>query len=564
VVTVESPIEKGRTLYPRRTLAALGVTALAATSALVLSSATSAGAEELTTFDNARSALVGNVDTDILKAMSTQFDLTVDGVYDRLATEAVASQVEDVAAAGFGDSYAGTWVNDDASAIVVAVTDPSLTRHVENLGAIAEVVDEPLTDLYAQLAALDAHEKQNSSPDNVHGWYVDVTANSTVVVADTTAAGEKFATAADAGDVTVEVNTDRPQTYADIVGGSAYNISGSSRCSVGFSATHPTYGDGFVTAGHCGRVGAQITGGIGQGGQFRFSRFPGNDWAWVEAGPSWTVAPLVNRYNGSTISVTDGNEAAIGASVCRSGSTTGWHCGTIQAKNQSVTYPEGTITGMTRTTVCAEPGDSGGSYISGGSAQGVTSGGSGNCSTGGTTFFEPLARALANTGTTLTTTSGNPGQSDFSLSAGPNRVTVQPGQSGSATIQSRVTQGQAVNISLSASTLPSGASASFIPAGISSNGSSQLSISTSASTPQGSYQITVSASGGSPSVTRTTTVTLVVGQDNGGGGSWAAGTSYQVGDQVTYNGVTYRCQIGHTAITGWEPPNVPALWQRIG
>jgi predicted carbohydrate-binding protein with CBM5 and CBM33 domain len=47
------------------------------------------------------------------------------------------------------------------------------------------------------------------------------------------------------------------------------------------------------------------------------------------------------------------------------------------------------------------------------------------------------------------------------------------------------------------------------------------------------------------------------------GGTWAAGTAYQVGSQVTYAGVSYRCLQAHTAIAGWEPPNVPALWQRL-
>ncbi|MER5559019.1 carbohydrate-binding protein [Streptomyces sp. NPDC002506] len=46
------------------------------------------------------------------------------------------------------------------------------------------------------------------------------------------------------------------------------------------------------------------------------------------------------------------------------------------------------------------------------------------------------------------------------------------------------------------------------------------------------------------------------------GGTWAAGTPYHAGDVVTYGGSTYRCLQAHTAITGWEPPNVPALWQR--
>lgn len=47
------------------------------------------------------------------------------------------------------------------------------------------------------------------------------------------------------------------------------------------------------------------------------------------------------------------------------------------------------------------------------------------------------------------------------------------------------------------------------------------------------------------------------------GGTWRAGTSYNVGDTVTYGGATYVCQIAHTAITGWEPPSTPALWRRV-
>ncbi|WP_344432431.1 carbohydrate-binding protein [Actinomadura luteofluorescens] len=45
-------------------------------------------------------------------------------------------------------------------------------------------------------------------------------------------------------------------------------------------------------------------------------------------------------------------------------------------------------------------------------------------------------------------------------------------------------------------------------------------------------------------------------------GTWAAGTVYQVGDVVTYNGVGYKCIQSHQAQPGWTPENVPALWQR--
>ncbi|MFI6073328.1 carbohydrate-binding protein [Actinoplanes sp. NPDC051343] len=47
------------------------------------------------------------------------------------------------------------------------------------------------------------------------------------------------------------------------------------------------------------------------------------------------------------------------------------------------------------------------------------------------------------------------------------------------------------------------------------------------------------------------------------GTTWVANHAYKIGDVVTYNGVSYRCIQSHTSLTGWEPPNVPALWQRL-
>jgi chitodextrinase len=46
-------------------------------------------------------------------------------------------------------------------------------------------------------------------------------------------------------------------------------------------------------------------------------------------------------------------------------------------------------------------------------------------------------------------------------------------------------------------------------------------------------------------------------------GPWAANVSYVAGDTVTFNGAMYQAVQSHTSLTGWEPPNVPALWQAI-
>ena len=81
--------------------------------------------------------------------------------------------------------------------------------------------------------------------------------------------------------------------------------------------------------------------------------------------------------------------------VRRSGSTTGVHSGRVTGLNATMNYAEGTVYGLIQTNVCAEPGDSGGSLFDGTTALGLTSGGSGNCTSGGTTFFQPVTEALS-------------------------------------------------------------------------------------------------------------------------------------------------------------------------
>jgi hypothetical protein len=110
--------------------------------------------------------------------------------------------------------------------------------------------------------------------------------------------------------------------------------------------------------------------------------------------------------------VAGSEEAPVGTSVCKFGSTTGASCGVIQALNVTVNFadPEGgngtvTVNGLIQTDVCAEAGDSGGSLLAGDQAQGTVSGGSGDCRRGGETFFQPINEALQALNLTLLTTS---------------------------------------------------------------------------------------------------------------------------------------------------------------
>ena len=43
--------------------------------------------------------------------------------------------------------------------------------------------------------------------------------------------------------------------------------------------------------------------------------------------------------------------------------------------------------------------------------------------------------------------------------------------------------------------------------------------------------------------------------------AWAPGVTYITGEVVTHDAIEYRVVQAHTSQTGWEPPNVPALWQ---
>ncbi|WP_235031096.1 S1 family peptidase [Nonomuraea solani] len=329
--------------------------------------------------------------------MERDLGITEEQANARLASEERATAAQTTLSGQLGDdSYAGAWLNQDASKLTVATTDSAEAAAIESQGAQPVVVERTLVQLNDIMTKLDQTPKTARSGAAL--WYVDVTSNKVAVQAATVEAAETLVkeSGVDGDAVTVSATTERPTPYMDIIGGSPYYI-GSSRCSIGFAVTKGST-PGFVTAGHCGRAGNSTS---NPSGSFQGSSFPSNDYAWV-ATPGHTPRPYVRGSGGALVTVRGSTQAVVGSSVCRSGSTTGWRCGTIQQHNATVTYPQGTVNGLTRTSVCAEPGDSGGSFISGGQAQGVTSGGSGNCSSGGTTYHQPVNEILSAYGLSLT------------------------------------------------------------------------------------------------------------------------------------------------------------------
>lgn len=340
----------------------------------------------------------------LLDAMRRDLGLTRAEAEDRLAAERRATALAPQARKTAGSAYGGAWFDARSGRLTVAVTpdaDATTVRSLRESGAAVRTVEHTerlLNTVKSRLDRLDA-------PAGVASWSVDPAANTVVVnvVEDRRADNDVRAfvrKARAAGPVTVRTVADAPSTFAaGTVGGDPY-YTGNVRCSIGFSVH-----GGFVTAGHCGGAGQQVRGWDGSYiGNFQGSSFPDNDYAWVNVGSGWWTVPVVLGWGTVSDQLVRGSaEAPVGASICRSGSTTHWHCGRVLAKNETVNYAQGSVHQMTKTSVCAEGGDSGGSFISGDQAQGVTSGGWGNCSSGGETWFQPVNEILNRYGLTLHT-----------------------------------------------------------------------------------------------------------------------------------------------------------------
>ncbi|MEV6396937.1 S1 family peptidase [Streptomyces sp. NPDC051907] len=227
-------------------------------------------------------------------------------------------------------------------------------------------------------------------------WHIDKATNTLVVTADSTVSAAEIAeikqeAGANAGALRIERT---PGAFSKLIAGGDAIYATSWRCSLGFNVrSGSTYY--LLTAGHCTDgnppwyTNSSRTTSIGPTAG---SSFPGNDYGLVR----YANTSLSHPGTVGSVDITSAANATVGMSVTRRGSTTGTHSGSVTGLNATVNYGGGDIVyGMIRTNVCAEPGDSGGPLYSGSRAIGLTSGGSGNCSSGGTTFFQPVTEALS-------------------------------------------------------------------------------------------------------------------------------------------------------------------------
>ncbi|SDN14472.1 S1 family peptidase [Streptomyces wuyuanensis] len=231
-------------------------------------------------------------------------------------------------------------------------------------------------------------------------WYTDAKSGKLVVTADSTVSAAELAEIKEAaGSRASALEIKRtPGTFNKLIAGGQAIYAGGGRCSLGFNVrSGSTYY--ALTAGHCTDIGSTWYTNSAQTallGTRAGSSFPGNDYGIIRHSNASAADGRVYLYNGSYRDITGAGNASVGQSVQRSGSTTGLHGGSVTGLNATVNYGGGDIVyGLIQTNVCAEPGDSGGPLFSGTTALGLTSGGSGNCSSGGTTFFQPVTEALS-------------------------------------------------------------------------------------------------------------------------------------------------------------------------
>ncbi len=202
-------------------------------------------------------------------------------------------------------------------------------------------------------------------------------------------------------------------TAVGAAGGSAI-VSRSAVCTLGFNAYRGAT-PVFLTAGHCAsdyptfRIGDRVLGTI------RAVAFPTRDAAYGVTAPTMVGSGTV-RAAGRTVKITGSAEAPVGAKVCKAGESSGWTCGRILAKNVTVRYrlsrtKSVLVTGLTKASVCATTGDSGGPWMWGTQAQGLTSGAvtyaGGRCgsATGkpNIAYFQPINPVLKAYGLRLST-----------------------------------------------------------------------------------------------------------------------------------------------------------------
>lgn len=326
----------------------------------------------------------------------------------------VQSQAQDLAGK-LGSRAVGSYVNE-MGALVIAVTDLATAELVRQAGAIPRLVRFTADQLLAVQRQLD-HVAIGSGAGRVRSWFVDPRSGTVVVTVPSGARDsltKRFLRKAQAnGDKVTIRRAPGVVTTTDgefgLLGGYQVDKNTGYTCSLGFNARTRDGARIFLTAGHCtaGKPSFSRNGYIL--GTTRSSSFPGNDYGSVNVIEGWDQRGLVERWGATDVVIRGSADAMVGATLCKSGKSTGWTCGQIVARKVTVNYGNNRIVkGLFQHTACVESGDSGGANVTGDYAQGITSGAaliSGQCmdkhGQANESYSQPIDEALSASGASL-------------------------------------------------------------------------------------------------------------------------------------------------------------------
>lgn len=270
-----------------------------------------------------------------------------DDVIERLAAEAEAMRVHDIARDLLGDTYAGAWFDVDNLRLAVGSTESTYDDLLARLGASPIRFERSHSELLELLEQVSEEtELRRSWSEAVTSIRIDFPANQ-VVVSVRSGYEESVQSLPAVRQNTAAIRIERSPggsvPVASLVrGADKYNNDDRSQqygyiadCSIGFSVE-----GGYLTAGHCGYQGDQVLGFNGnlQGSFDQSQTGNGHDRAWVSVNSNWIPSAWINGYQDGLMGVPAKwaglQEAPLNATVCRYGQASdGPHCGQITATN---------------------------------------------------------------------------------------------------------------------------------------------------------------------------------------------------------------------------------------
>lgn len=356
-------------------------------------------------------------DPAVVGLMARSSGRSYDAQLDRLERQAASNTL----LAGLqsdGHHYDGAFLAEDGDLVVQAVSGSTSAVAAEQAGATVREPEHGEADLEAlrsELAGTDL--------GGVATLEVDVVDDQVVLGTSGPLSPEVADVVARHGDAVAVVDSAAYTTQVDVRGGDAVLSSSGGRCSAGFPARSSNGTRYMIWAGHCNEGGGAFRSanqqiGVSAGSAFTsYDGQPDRDIGALLMDAEDRVLTSLNRWGTSGYALDaplGASRPAVGTELCKSGSTTGITCGAITAYGATVNYTDAqgrqvaTVSGLMRTTVCTQPGDSGGAYTSGGYAVGLTSGGpstqtctyNGGFQSGKSSLVQPVTDALSYYGLT--------------------------------------------------------------------------------------------------------------------------------------------------------------------